>query len=77
MISVYPGDYIKFETSGGVMCYGDVSTVFGDGTVSVIPDGGKNPIPILPEQVTGIEKGGHKRQRAEWVKERTGEVSCE
>jgi hypothetical protein len=68
-IKTYPGDYIKAKTDGGTEFYGDVSKVFENGDISIIPDGGKNPIPIKANQVLGIEKGGIKRSRVEFENE--------
>ncbi len=64
-IWVYVGDYIKFLTPGGREVYGDVSMVFDNGQISVIPDGGRSPIPVNQENVLGVERRGRLGERRE------------
>jgi len=64
---LYEGDYIKFKNDGGMEFYGDVSKVWDDNRIDVIPDGGRNPIPVRRQNILGLEKGGRLRERAEYT----------
>lgn len=61
--TVYPGDYVQFQTAGGMEGYGDISKVFDDGTISVVPDGASNPVPLTGGRVISVEKRGSLGER--------------
>ena len=54
--NIVPGDYICCKTQGGTLFGATVNSILGRGHCSVIPDGGKSPIPIKMSQVSDIIK---------------------
>jgi len=62
----YPGDYVKVKNDGGMEWYGDLIKIFDNGEITIIPDGGKNPVPVRLDQIMLLERAGWKRVQTEF-----------